>query len=181
MNRIGFRFLVGAFVLLIGASILVDLLFHVAIPLVRVAVALLCIVVGARLVVHAWGAGRDASGEAWLADRRFAPEGALAGDARYDVVFGRGVVDLTHVVPPAADVTVTVDALFGHAVVKIDPAIGYDVDGTAAFGEVRLPDRNATSMGSLHYQPPAGGAPRLHLRVNAVFGACQVVEAPAAA
>jgi hypothetical protein len=178
MNRLGFSFVMGAVILLIGASIAVDLVFDVHVPVVRMVLATLFIVWGARMVVHAF-ARRDrfaASGEAWLADREFQPAGELVRDARFDVAFGRGVVDLTHLDRPATDVTVTVDTLFGAAVVKVDPSIAYDVHGSSVFGEVRMPDRSATAMGSLDYRSPSDERPRLHLRLNAVFGACRVVE-----
>jgi hypothetical protein len=179
MNRFGFRFIAGAVLLLIGASIVADLLFQVSLPLVRAAFALLFLLFGARLLAGAWSRGpRRVDGEAWLADRRFAPAGALHADARYDVVFGRGLIDLTEIDEPDDDVTVTVDTLFGSAVVRVDPTIAYEAEGSSAFGEIRMPDLRAAAMGSLHYQSPADHRPRLHLKLNTVFGACQVVEAP---
>jgi hypothetical protein len=117
------------------------------------------------------------TGEAWLADREFKPTGALTHDARFDVAFGRGLVDLTQLEQPTDDVTITIETLFGVAVVKVDPLIAYDVHGSSAFGEVRIPDRSMTAMGNLDYRSSSDGRPRLHLRLNAVFGACHVVEA----
>lgn len=179
MNRLGFSFVMGIVILLIGASLFVDLLFDLHVPLARMALATLFVAWGARMVVHAF-ARRDrsaASGEAWLADRKFTPTGELARDARFDVAFGRGLVDLTHLDQPAEDVTVTVDTLFGAAVVKVDPSIAYDVHGSSVFGEIRMPDRSAARMGNLDYRSPSGERLRLHLRLNALFGTCQVIEA----
>ena len=179
MNRLGFSFVVGVVILMIGAALVADLLFDVHLPLVRMAIAALLIAWGARMVVHAF-ARRDrfaVAGEAWLSDREFKPTGELGRDARFDVAFGRGLVDLTHLTQPVEDVTVTVDTLFGAAVVKVDPAIAYDVHGSSVFGEVRMPDRSSIAMGNLDYRGPDAARPRLHLRLNALFGACQVVEA----
>jgi hypothetical protein len=134
---------------------------------------------GARMVSHALERRHRAAttGEAWLADRQFKPTGPIGRDARFDVVFGRGLIDLTRIDAPTESVTITVDALFGAAVVKIDPSIGYDVHGTSAFGEVRMPDRSMTALGSLDYRGPGDQHPRVHLRLNALFGACEIVEA----
>lgn len=96
-------------------------------------------------------------------------------------MFGRGVVDRTRVAVADHDVTITVDTRFGASRVEIDPAIAYDVDGSSTSGEVRMPDRNATAMGSLHDEHATIAPPRLHLHVTAVFGQCQVIEAPPAA
>jgi hypothetical protein len=179
MNRLGFSFVMGLIILLIGATLAVDLVFDVHLPLVRIVLAVLFMAWGARMVVHAM-ARRDRfalTGEAWLADREFKPHGEIGRDARFDVAFGRGMVDLTQLDPPVDDVTITVDTLFGAAVVKVDPAIAYDVHGSSVFGEVRMPDRSSTAMGNLDYRSPNDARPRLHLRLNALFGACQVVEA----
>jgi len=180
MRRFGFGFFVGIVIVFIGASIALDALFDIHVLVFRLALALLVFAIGLRVL-----AGRSArerrsgdSGEAWLADRRFAPEGALTHDARFDVVFGRGLVDLSHLEAPAEDVTVQVDAVFGTAVVKMNPAVPYDVSGSSAFGEVRMPDRSAAAFGDVSYQPKRDQHPHLHVKVNAIFGACQVVEAP---
>jgi hypothetical protein len=178
MHRFGFSFVIGVIVLLIGASVAVDALFGVHLPLVPLAIAALLIAWGARMIVHAMARHHPAylDGEAWLADRSFAPTGPIDHDAHYDVAFGRGLVDLTHLTEPADDVTVVVDTVFGSTVVKVDPAMAYDVDARSMFGEVRMPDRSMTAMGKVSYRHTMDRAPRLHLRVSTVFGACQVVE-----
>lgn len=171
MRTIGFGFVVGLTLTCAGVAVLLDVVFAFHLPLLRIAAAIVLIALGVRVLVHR--RHREArgpeSGEAVLSERRFVPEGTLRADTRFDVVFGRGVIDLRHVDPPEEDVTVVVDAVFGSAVVKVDPAIAYDVKTSSAFGEVRLPPHRAA---------PAT-RPHLHLELNAVFGACEVIEARA--
>jgi predicted membrane protein len=178
MHRFGFSFVLGVIVLIVGASIAVDVVFGVRFPLLPLAVSILLIAWGARMIVHAMARHHPPyiDGEAWLADKAFRP-GTLDHDARYDVVFGRGLIDLTKLVEPAEDVTIDVETVFGATVVKVDPAIPYDVDGKSMFGEVRMPDRTMTAMGSTTYRHATDHPPRLHIRVSTVFGACQIVEA----
>lgn len=178
MHRLGFGFVVGVIVLIIGASMAVDVLFGMHIPIVPLALAILFIAWGARMIVHATARHHPPyiDGEAWLADRRFAPAGKLEHDAHFDVVFGRGLIDLTNLQAPTEDVTVAVDTSFGATVVKLDPAIPYDIEGRAMFGEVRMPDRSMTAMGNVAYRHAPDRPPRLHLRLSTIFGACQVVE-----
>ena len=164
MRHIGF--LVGLVALCIGASLVIDLAFDVHVPILRALLAVILIAYGARLLVRGWARDRADTEEVWLDDQLFAPEGAPARDERYDVAFGRSVIDLTHLAEPDHDVTVSVHALFGAAVVKIDPTIPYDVVGHAALGEVQVPERRCFDH-----------APLLHLRVHATFAQCQVVEA----
>ena len=176
MRPIGFRFILGAFVLLIGAMIAIDVLFGVHFPLVPLAIAVLLIALGVRLIVRTRPAG-DGFDQAWLADRLFVPEGDR--DQRYDVLFGRGVVDLTKLPEPDADQTIAVDTVFGAAVIKLDPNVPVEITGHSVFGEVRMPDRSMAAMGSIAYKTPSDHAAKLHLRINTVFGSCQVVGATA--
>ena len=178
MHRFGFGFAFGVIILLIGATIAVDVLFGVHFPFLPLAIAVLLIAWGSRMIVHAMGRRHPAyiDGEAWLADKSFTPSSPLDHDAHYDVVFGRGMIDLTKLPEPAEDVTVAVETVFGATVVKVDPSIPYDIDGRSMFGEVRMPDRTMTAMGNLTYRHATDHPPRLHLRVSTVFGACQVVE-----
>jgi hypothetical protein len=179
MDRMSARFVLGIVLLCIGVSLAIELLFGISLPILRVLLVAVLVVIGVRLVQQERTRHdkRAAAGEAWLADRQFAPEGALVRDQRYDIAFGRGLVDLTHIPEPVTDVTVSVHTLFGSSVVRVDPAIAYDIEGHAALGEVRMPDKSATAMGSLSYRNPTVTSPRLHLRVDAVFGACRIVEA----
>jgi len=179
MRKLGARFVIGLIVLAIGVSIAIELGAGVKLPIGRIVIATLLVVLGARMLAHAW-LRRDAAeigADAVLATKNFSQRGALDRDAHFDVVLGRSVVDLTGLDEPDHDVTVTVEALFGSAVVKLPAALAYDVEATSAFGAVRMPDRTATAMGSIVYRTQSDHPPRLHLRVSAVFGACQLVEA----
>jgi predicted membrane protein len=178
MKHLSSRFVLGAIILVIGVLLLAELVGGLHFPIIRVLIALAFLLIGGRLILHAWSRRDDGtvSAEAVLSRRNFTQAGALDRDARFDVVFGSGTVDLTQLVEPDHDVTVTVEALFGHALVKVPPALVYDIEGSSAFGEVRMPDRSATAMGSLVYHAASDHPSRLHLRVHAIFGACQVVE-----
>jgi hypothetical protein len=180
IGRFTYGFVFGCFLLIVGTAMALELLLGISIPVIRAAIAFALVVWGARALTRAWSRPERmaTNGEAWLSDREFAPTAALARDARYDVVFGRGVVDLTRMAEPAADVTVSVDTVFGSAVVKVDPGMPYDVIGHAAFGEVRMPDHTSNGMGSSNFQHSTDHPARLHLRLSSVFGSCQVVEVP---
>jgi predicted membrane protein len=176
MRTVGFRFILGAFVLLIGAMIAIDVVFGVHFPLVPLAIAVLLIALGVRMMFRPRPAG-DAFDQAWLADRLFVPEGDR--DQRYDILFGRGVVDLTKLPEPGEDKTIAVDTVFGATVIKLDPSVPVEITGHSVFGEVRMPDRSMAAMGSIAYKTPSDHAAKLHLRINTVFGSCQVVGANA--
>jgi predicted membrane protein len=183
MTHLGPRFGLGLLLAVVGVLILIELIAHVGLPIVRLVFGLAVLLIGIRLITETWQRRRHgtAAGEAVLADLGFSRSGMLVEDTRFDVVLGRGTIDLSKLVEPDRDVTVTVDAVFGRAVIKLPPHMAYDIAGSAAFGQVRMPDHRAAALGSIEYRAPSLHASRLHLRVHAVFGACQVVEVPTAA
>jgi hypothetical protein len=145
-------------------------------------VAVLLLLWGSQLISSAWDyrERRVESVETWVGERWFAPKGKLDHDAKYDVVFGKGVIDLTALKDPAEDVTVSVGALFGSAIVKVDPAIAYDVQVDETFGTVRTPKRAHVNEDGA-YSSPTTHQPRLHLHLSSTFGSCKLVEVAASA
>jgi predicted membrane protein len=179
MKKLGFRFTLGVIAIVLGVLIAVEIFTGYHFPIVRVAIAVLLVIAGWRLIARAY-ALRDAGalhGEVVMSESTLVQQGVLDRDARFDVLFGRGTLDLTGLVEPPHDVTVTVGTVFGHALVKLPAEVAYDIEGSSAFGQVKMPDRTAVSTGSMLYRPATTAPPRVHLRVSTIFGACQVVEA----
>jgi predicted membrane protein len=174
----------GLVVILFGLSILLEGVFHIDIPVFRIAVGLLLLYLGARMLLNAFSGGRryDRSDDAAVfSERTYAPSPTEGERLKYDIIFGRGVVDLTKTARDGADRRVEVNAIFGSATVKIDPTVPLEVEVNAAFGDARLPDHSTTALGSFRYRPPGQGqqTPKLHLKINVVFGSCLVIELPA--
>jgi hypothetical protein len=175
----------GLVVILFGLSILLEGVFHIDIPVFRIAVGLVLMYLGARMLLNVFsGGGRHGRSDdsAVFSDREYRPNPGEGGRLKYDIIFGRGVVDLTKVARDGADRRVEVNAVFGSATVKIDPSVPTEIEVNVAFGDARLPDHGTTALGSFRYRPPGQDKqePKLHLKLNAVFGSCQVIEQPAA-
>lgn len=177
--KMSFAIFFGVLVALAGISIILDAVFHVHLPLVRSAFALFLIFLGVRVLFGAWGTRgmvRSAEGAVLMSDTRFAPT-TPADKLKYDIIFGRGVVDLTGLPRPEKPIDVEVNTIFGSAQVAIDPSWPVSIEGSSAFGEVRLPDRQRAAFGAAHYQNlPSGSAALLRLRVNSVFSSAEVIE-----
>jgi predicted membrane protein len=93
------------------------------------------------------------------------------------------MVDLTKVAREAGERRVEVNVVFGSALVKIDPATPLEVEVNAAFGDARLPDQSTTALGSFRYRASNQDkqqAPKVRIKLNVVFGSCQVLEQPTA-
>jgi predicted membrane protein len=178
-RNLGARFGLGLFLVLVGALVLVELFADVHLPIFRLVVAIGIVIIGGRMILQTWnrrGVDRTA-GEAVFANLDFSHRGALERDERFDVVLGRGTIDLTRIAEPVQDVTITVDTLLGRALIKLPPELAYDVEGSATFGQLRMPDGSAIATGELAYRAPNDRRSRLHLRMHTVLGMCQLVEA----
>jgi hypothetical protein len=178
MRLLNWGIAVGCLVMLAGLSILLRTMFRVELPLFRTFGGILLILVGVRVILHAWmpvqylrEAHADRTG-ALLQPHQIGP-----GGLKYDVIFSEGVVDLTRLDPPAQDLNVEVNVIFGAATVRLDPSVPFDLQASAAFGEVRLPDQRSLSFGELRSGSPGEAqGPRIHLKVSAVFASCRVEE-----
>jgi predicted membrane protein len=174
----------GLVVILFGLSILLEGVFHIDIPVFRIALGLLLLYLGARMLLNVFsGSDRHGSGDdpAVFSNRSYSPSTGDGDRLKYDIIFGRGVVDLTKIAREGGDRRVEVNVIFGSALVKIDPAAPLEVEVNAAFGDARLPDHSTTALGSFRYRPPGQDKqdPKVRIKLNVVFGSCQVVEQPA--
>ena len=177
--KMSFPIFFGILVVLAGVSILLKALFHIDLPLVRTAVALFFIFLGVRMIFGAWGSRATevaATGAAVMTDARFAPT-VPAERLKYDVIFGHGTIDLTGMPRPEKPIDLEINAIFGAVQLTVDPSWPMVIDGSSAFGEVRMPDHTRAAFGDAHYRSGGGAEPLLRARVNAVFGSAQVIDA----
>ncbi len=177
--RMTFPIVIGALVLLAGVSILLEAIFKIHFPFLRSAFALLLIFFGVRMLIGAWSprlVDTTTSGAAVMSELTFAPTKA-APSMKYDVVFGQGAIDLTRLDRPKEPAVIEVNVIFGSATVTIDPALPTVVEGNAAFGDLRLPDKSAAAFGNARYATGLG-EPVLKVRINTIFGNCVVQNAP---
>jgi hypothetical protein len=169
----------GLLVVLIGISIVFEAIFQVHLPIVRIALGLFFIYLGVRFLTgRRWHDG-ETHMRGVFSDDSYAPSGG--NRVKHDVIFGRGVVDLTRLAHDGAEVRAEVNTIFGATIVKIDSAVPLEIEVSSAFAEARLPDQSVTAIGSLHYRPAGQkDAPRLHVRLNVVFGSSQVIDVASA-
>ncbi len=176
--RMNWLVILGVFVVLVGVSILLQVFFGFRLPIVRTALAILFLFIGARMLLSAWSPSR-LSGDhtSMMSESLFRPEQATGGKLKYDILFSKGTVDLTQLPPLEHDLTVEVNTVFSSALVRVGPSVPYEVEGSAAFGAVQLPTGEQAGFGPVYRNAPTGASgPRLRLKLNAVFGHCRLEE-----
>jgi predicted membrane protein len=174
----------GLVVILIGLSILLEGVFHINVPLFRIALGLFLLYLGARMLLGVFsGSDRHGSWDdpAVFSNHSYSPSTGDGDRLKYDIIFGRGMVDLTRIAREGGARRVEVNVVFGSALVKIDPTVPLEVEVNSAFGDARLPDQSATALGTFRYRPPGQDKqqePKLRIKLSVVFGSCQVLEQP---
>ena len=176
----------GTLVVLLGVSLLLQA-FHIHVPLFRMAMALLFLYVGVRILLGvraAPGPGGSAGGtdtSVVFSDSVIAPTSAPR-DLKYTVLFGRALIDLTRLEPGPQTGSIDVAVIFGEADIRVPRAARVAIRSSTAFGLSQTPDGHSTVFGTSDYQSPKARPeqPALAIRVNVVFGAANVIERDAA-
>ncbi len=164
----------GALLILFGISLILKYTLNIDIPVIRIFFALFLIYLGVKIIFG--GFHKEQAGPNVFFHCRNVQ--AAAKDGEYNVVFGKGVIDLTGVPFKGQDMTVAANTVFGSSTVKIKKDIPTLVRANAAFGNAKLPDGNTAAVGTYLYKNKAyqEGKPCLTLNLNVVFGEFDLLE-----
>jgi hypothetical protein len=162
----------GSFFILLGLSVILKHTMHIDIPIARIFFGLFFVYLGAQIIA---GTGRRSGTDCNVvfADRKVTAD---AKSGEYNVVFGKGAVDLTDEAMKGS--SVKVNTIFGDCELKVKKDAPVLVKATSAFGAVELPDGSTAAFGNALYRTKAyqEGKPHLAVEAVAVFGHCKVVE-----
>ncbi|MDH4262045.1 MAG: cell wall-active antibiotics response protein [Spirochaetia bacterium] len=163
----------GIFLVLIGISILVRVFLNINIPVFRIFFGLFFIALGLNIVF-----GNRIS----LSDSKnivFGEATIKVDESRgkYNVVFSKGITDLTGLPISGENSKIEVNTIFGDNTIYIKKGVSVSIHGNAAFGQIELPDGSNIAFGANHYSSGAidKNNAYLKLEINTVFGATRVV------
>ena len=163
----------GALLILLGISIILKVVLGIHFPFFRLIVAVLIIYFGIRILIGA-PLCKVTRGDV------FFREGNISSGAsgKYDVVFGKGVIDLSDIKLEKETIKKQVSAVFGEGIIKINPEMPVKIVVNSAFAGARFPDGNLVTFGKYTYTTKSFKEGEKHLLVeaNAVFGALEVVN-----
>ena len=161
----------GAVLVLWGASVILNAVFHLNIPVFRIILGLVIIYVGLRMLLG-WSCrpGRNPGAMTSVTSK------GTGADRDYSVAFGSTVVDLTKVELQGSETTITVNVSFGEARVKVDPKACVRVEAHSAFGAAVMPDGNTATFGNTTWEsrPPKANEKRLVVKAHVAFGKLRV-------
>lgn len=105
---------------------------------------------------------------------------ATTSTGKYDVIFGKSVIDLTGIELKEGVSKVEINTVFGSSVIKIDPAMPIKIRASSAFGSARTPDENMVGFGEHTYKSDSlkqtDTKNYLLILLNVVFGSAEVVK-----
>lgn len=163
----------GSILILLGLSVILKAVFHINVPVFRLAFGFLIIYFGIRVLVGGHF-GRVSNNTVLFEESRV--EMTATGD-EYNVIFGKGVIDATGRPQNQKARNVEINTVFGHSTVKISSSVPTIVKVSAAFGGARLPDGTMISFGEYTYRNKAAqdtDAVRM-IKSSVVFGGTDFV------
>ncbi len=162
----------GVILILIGLSIIVKILFNINIPVFRLTLAFVFIYFGIKLLT---GGFFSCHTQEPVFKEPPVTYGSVMND--YNVVFGKGVIDLTDVSVSSGSVKKKVNTVFGAGIVKINPETPVKIVVSAAFAGSKMPDGTLVAFGKQIFTSSNFKENENHLFIeaNAVFGALEIV------
>jgi predicted membrane protein len=178
MKPMSFGIIFGILIILFGVSIIVNVIFHVHIPVFKIALAVFFIWLGIKMLVGgSWSCHRHNvadSNNVIFGDNYFT---LGKGQSRnFNVIFGKGTLDLSDVDSTDLEGTIEVSTIFGEMTVILPDSFPARIKANSAFGEVRLPDRSTSAFGNTEYRTPDFDVTRtaIDMNVSAIFGSTKV-------
>jgi hypothetical protein len=167
----------GVVLVLWGCALVLNVLFHLNIPVFRMLIALIIIFVGIQMLLG-W------KGKPWYnvhSDEHnvifgHSIQNATPSTKEYNIIFSNGEVDITDPNPEWVNSKLEVNTIFSSGLLKINPEIPAKIVTTAAFGRMFTPDNHQLVMGDHVYQTPAlkENQPYLLIEATVVFGNMEV-------
>jgi hypothetical protein len=162
----------GVIIILIGLTVILNVVMGVRIPLIRIVFGLLLIYWGVSLLIGTSFRIRTSGSTV------FSDSDVRATEAgKQDVIFGKATIDLTGIqLKPGAN-RFEVNTVFGSSVIRLDPAMPVKVVASTAFAGVRMPDGANIAFGETTYRSAGLREDSTYLLVKAdvVFGSTVIV------
>jgi len=179
----------GVFLLLLGLSIIIRILFKIDVPLVRITFACFLIYMGIRMITGmGCGNSRHHIFSTFMNPSKLNESTDSHGEKSYSTVFGKSRIDLT-ARPGGSDEKssslprhIEIHSVFGETTVLINPKIATRIKATSVFGIAEMPDGSSVPFGTLFYKTqPQANETLIEIEGNSVFGVIKFIaqEAPA--
>ncbi|MCC7232894.1 MAG: hypothetical protein IT242_08135 [Bacteroidia bacterium] len=172
MNFISSGAFWGLIIVLIGLTIILREVFHLHIPFLRFIFGALLIYWGVKIIAGGF-IRHHPSNSAVFSESDFTYDEQRSD---YNIIFGRGSLDLFKTAVPASDKNIEVQVVFGEGRIILNDSIPAKVNMSAVFGSVVAGEKGANGFGNTTFYTSAyrEGMPAYILDANAVFGRIEI-------
>jgi hypothetical protein len=151
--KMGIGLFIGILIVLIGLGIIINVIFHIHIPIVKILFGLVLIYIGLRIIFGGWFSFPICHREWGNAVFHHRTYRGFSGDSKeYNAVFGKAVVDLRDIELKEKVTRVKINAVFGGAEVILNEKTPVRIKADAVFGGVQLPENIVGALGTSTYQ-----------------------------
>ncbi len=159
----------GAFLVLLGISVIAKAVFNLNVPFFRLFFGFLFLYVGIRLLMGSFCPFK--SGGHAVFSRGVVHTVEAGSDKQHNTVFGEGTLDLRNIRIEGKTATVDANCVFGALEILIPKGVPLAVHANAAFADLNLPGGRSANFGESTYESPGldRAKPHLGIRLNAVF------------
>jgi len=165
----------GSILLLIGLTMIVNVIFKVDLPVARIVLAVVLIFIAVKLLF-----GRHI--RVFNHESKQCNEYYYTGDNKkhqeYNAVFSKGHVDLRTVQLESNEPThVLIHNVFGSTDVLMSKDVPFRITSNTAFASVNIPNGNEVVVGTANYQSDSldTSKPYLDVKMDVVFGNVKVM------
>jgi hypothetical protein len=175
--RMGVGLLVGILIILFGLGIIVNVVFHVSIPVFKIFVGLLLVYIGLRIIFGGWVSLPEdhwRSGDAVFRNRTYH---GLSGESnQYNTIFGKTTIDLRGIELKEKVTRLEVKVVFGETDVILDKETPVRIRAQTVLGGVQMPENAASAFGSAYYQSSNFDESKNYLLIegSSVFGSITI-------
>lgn len=177
MNFLSSGIFWGMFLILIGLSIIVKIVFNIDIPIFRIIIGALLIYFGLQIIFGSNFLFRRRIRMRHV-ERQYREYNLQRGTNEYNIIFGRGTVDLTGRVDATEDNLVSINVIFGSAYVYFDPHIPMQIEVNTVFGSANMPGKKFAVIGQekFHVGDTEQDASFLYVEISTIFGSVELIE-----
>lgn len=163
----------GIVLVLFGIAVMIKAIFGINIPVFKILFALILIFIGFKLLTGSFGCQSKK-------DIYFDKVGveAMQSSDKYNIVFGKGDIDLTKISIADKNGNIDIQVVFGEGIIKISPEVPTIVYIESVFAGAKTPDGNEINFGKYIYKNAKYSEKKncLIVKANVVFGSIKIEE-----
>lgn len=168
----------GTFLILLGMLILINVIFGIKLPFIRLLIGIILIYLGITFITGLTIKNIQKKNYATFMAKTLVNinDFNIQDQNKYEhtTIFGSSHLNLSDITPTEHPREITINVVCGESEIKINPQIPTHIIVNAAFAHVEFPDNTKISFGTYTHQTNKESKFTINIRV--VFGKIKIIE-----